>query len=97
MKMIKKLVASTLMAMMFVGGSLVQVKADEELQVELSAVINEIEANTSVSAESEALKKKNLDLIDKIQKDIKKNATEKLREALIDACQRIVDLEHDRD
>ncbi len=70
MKMIKKLVASTLMAMMFVGGSLVQVKADEELQVELSAVINEIEANTSVSAESEALKKKNLDLIDKIQKDI---------------------------
>ena len=29
--------------------------------------------------------------------DIKKNATEKLREALIDACQRIVDLEHDRE
>lgn len=70
MKMIKKVVASTLMAMMFISGSLVQVKADVELKVELSAVINEIQANTTVTQESEALKNKNLALMGKIQNDI---------------------------
>lgn len=69
MKVIKKLVASSLMAMMFIGVSLTKVEAAEEIHVELRTVISEIEANDLISQESEALKNRNLTLMANLENE----------------------------
>lgn len=65
----KKLIATSLMGMMIFGGSLVRVEATENKTVELTTVISEIEAIDAVSKESEALKNKNLGLMENLEKD----------------------------
>ncbi len=69
MKLIKKIVASSLMAMMFIGVSLTKVEAAEEIKLELGSIISEIEANDMLSQESENLKNRNLELMGRLEKE----------------------------
>ncbi len=71
MNVIKKLVATSLVAMMMIGVNLTKVEASEDASLELTTVTSEIEANDMVSVESEALKNKNLILMENLENENK--------------------------
>lgn len=63
MKIMKKVMASSLMAMMMISGSLVRVEATEDTNLELTNIISFLEANDVVAIETETLKNTNLELM----------------------------------